>query len=108
MRYHLRSIVESMIDHVFYRSRRTRPLNVMSTTPKIFLGVWANAICGPLSAGEPLIRTGLVTVHNDGNIGFVTPPVTQLGGESANALTSKRDQSAGTSQPLSSYILRYP
>ena len=39
MRYHLRSIVELMIDHVFYRFRRTRPLNVISTTPPMLLGV---------------------------------------------------------------------
>ena len=71
LRYQTQPIIESLVDYVFHRSRRTSLFHTMSPTMPALLGVSPNAIRGRLLPGAPLIQSGLITVDDDGDLGFV-------------------------------------
>ena len=72
LRYHTQQVIESMVDDIFGRySGRRRPFNVRSEALSALLGVSANAVSGRFAAAAPLIRSGLITVDDDGDFGIV-------------------------------------
>ncbi len=70
LRYHTQPVVESLLDAVFrYYSRRT--LNVTNPILPCILGVPAGAFCARFAADAPLVKSGLVSVDNDGDLEIV-------------------------------------
>ena len=72
LRYHTQPAIEAMVDDIFARySGRRHPLNFRSGPLSALLGISANAVSGRLAADTPLVRSGLVTVDDDGDLGIV-------------------------------------
>ena len=72
LRYHTLPAIESVVDDIFARfSGRRHPLNLRGGALSALLGVSANAVSGRLAADAPLIRSGLATVDDDGDLGIV-------------------------------------
>ncbi len=67
LRYQTQPLIESMIDDVFRRFRRT-PVNVLGPALPALLGVSTNTVQARLVRDGPLVRSGLVRVDDDGDI----------------------------------------
>ena len=73
LRYHTQPIIESMVDNVFLCNiRRANPLNLRTRTLPLLLGVSVNAIHRRLRNDAPLVRSGLVSVDSDGELGILS------------------------------------
>ena len=72
LRYHTQPVIESMVDDVFLCNiRRANPLNLRARTLPLLLGVSSNAILRRLRKDAPLVRSGLVSVDSDGELGLL-------------------------------------
>ena len=72
-RYHTQPMIELMVDHVFLCTiRRAHPLILLARTLPLLLGMSANAIHCRLRTDAPLVRSGLVSVDSDGELGILS------------------------------------
>jgi len=73
LRYHTQPVIESMVDSVFLCNvRRASPLNLGMRTLPLLLGISAHSIQVRLRKDAPLVRTKLVSVDSDGDLGVLT------------------------------------
>ena len=68
LRYQTHPVFESMIDDVFVDPSRWHDLNIKGRALSLMLGLSAGAIGRRLRNDAPLIRAGLVTIDNDGDL----------------------------------------
>ena len=69
LRYQMQPVIESMIDDVFRAPKRfMTTLNVQGPALPALLGVSANTVHSRLRADAPLVRSGLVSVDEDGDL----------------------------------------
>ena len=69
LRYQTQPVIESMIDDVFRVPRRfMTTLNVQGSALPALLGVSTNTVHARLRADAPLVRSGLVSVDEDGDL----------------------------------------
>ena len=73
LRYWTQPVIESMVDDVLGHPGHGRayPLNVKAPGLHLLLGISANAADRRLRGGAPLIRSGLVSIDDDGDIRIV-------------------------------------
>ena len=68
LRYRTHPVFESMIDDVFVDPSRWHDLNIKGRALSLMLGLSAGAIGRCLRNDAPLVRAGLVTIDNDGDL----------------------------------------
>ncbi len=68
LRYRTHPVFESMIDDVFVDPSRWHDLNIKGRALSLMLGLSAGAIGRRLRNDAPLVRAGLVTIDNDGDL----------------------------------------
>ena len=73
LRYQTQPIIESMVDDVFGRTgRHINPLNIKGSALSVLLGISANTVHSRFRNDAPLVRSGLVSIDNDGDLILVT------------------------------------
>lgn len=73
LRYETHAVFESMIDDIFETpGLRMSALNQRGWTVSLMLGMTARTIQSRLQSGAPLVRSGLVSIDDDGDL--VIPP----------------------------------
>ena len=71
LRYRMRHVFESMIDDIFRGPRRyTNPLSINGSALPLLLGQSANRIQSLLKDGAPLVRSGLIGIVHNGELGI--------------------------------------
>ena len=68
LRYHSQPVIESMVDEVF----RSSPLSLRSPALPALLGVSGNTLRRRLTSDAPLVRSGLVSIDDDGDLTIVS------------------------------------
>ena len=69
LRYQTQPIIESMVDDVFGRTgRNINPLNLKGRALSALLGISAGTVHRRFGNGAPLVRSGLVSIDNDGDL----------------------------------------
>ena len=69
LRYQTQPIIESMVDDVFGRTgRNINPLNLKGPALPALLGVSTGTVHRRFASGAPLVRSGLVSVDDDGDL----------------------------------------
>ena len=69
LRYQTQPIIESMVDEVFGRTgRHINPLNLKGSALSVLLGISANTVHSRFRNDAPLVRSGLVSIDNDGDL----------------------------------------
>ena len=68
LRYQTHPVFESMIDDVFVDPSRWHDLNIKGRALSLMLGLSAGTIGRRLRNDAPLVRAGLVTIDNDGDL----------------------------------------
>ncbi len=68
LRYQTHQVFESMIDDVFVDPSQWHDLNIKGRALSLMLGLSAGAIGRRLRNDAPLVRAGLVTIDNDGDL----------------------------------------
>ena len=69
LRYQTQPIIESMVDDVFGRTgRHISPLNLKGSALSVLLGISANTVHSRFRNDAPLVRSGLVSIDNDGDL----------------------------------------
>ena len=69
LRYQTQPIIESMVDDVFGRAgRNINPLNLKGRALSALLGISTGTVHRRFGNGAPLVRSGLVSIDNDGDL----------------------------------------
>ncbi len=68
LRYRTNPVFESMIDDVFIDPSRWHDLNVRGRALALMLGLSPGAVARRFDPDKPLVRTGLVTIDDDGEV----------------------------------------
>ena len=68
VRYQTHPVFESMIEEVFVESSRWHDLNIKGRALSLLLALSASTIARRLGNDAPLIRAGLVSIDNDGDL----------------------------------------
>ena len=72
LRYQSQPIIESMVDDVFGpTARHINPLNLKGPALSVLLGISANTVHRRFRNDAPLVRSGLVSIDNDGDLTLV-------------------------------------
>lgn len=72
LRYRTQPTIESMVDDVFgLNGRHLNPLNLKGPALPMLLGVSANTVHRRFRNDAPLVRSGLVSIDNDGDLDIV-------------------------------------
>ena len=68
LRYQTHPVFESLIEDVFVQPSRWHDLNINGRALSLLLGLSASTIARRLGNNSPLVRTGLVSIDNDGDL----------------------------------------